>query len=644
MPASTLYGYDLECCLGIGRQAQAGRWDDPAARWDATVWDQPDTTLGDWVDVTCHIPDTVRFEAGSDASIGVVVQWEAATCAFQLAGDTWDPWTGPYAGVVGPQTPVRWRWRESSLVPGPPGPVDGVNLATNPAFESGTLAGGWFSNNPALYPLAVDTAAPIGGTTSAMCTRAANPADGAAASIAAGSGVGARFPCTAGTPITAAVDFRAERGPRKAEMYFQYFNAAGTSLGVGGRGFTITNTVAGQTYRVSRTDTPVASAAFCSLVVNVYTMSGLATAGERVWFDNLRVGGSATDTAYFDGDTPDTPTRSYEWTGTPKASTSQTRPGSMAARPWEPLFWGAVQDGGWQWDARQLVASVACTDPTADLAAFTGDARPWHGAGDTAAARVGRILDMTRWPASARDITPGGVPLVATELAGEALGQLQEVADTDLALMWVRRDGRLAYRPQGRVNPGTPGGRLVVCVEDPDDLAVVDLGGADFSPLANSAAVRGGTVPATVDGTEDYVPPYVVAVDEGSISRFRARQAKLDLLHDTAARPDWSGLVASMIVAGQAWPSMAPHDATLGIVSGDLRVPGVLFSLEPDTTFHVVDTGGRVWVCSVAGWDVDVSFWDCSGVLHLSDITATTGGMWDAARWDYERWGLGEVS
>lgn len=426
MPAHTTYGYDLELCLGIGRQQDAGRWDE--ARWGAVVWDQPDTSFGDWVDVTCSVPGTADFAAGSGYTAGVVVQWEAATCTFQLLGAEWDPWNGPWAGQLGAQTPVRWRWKRSA--------------------------------------------------------------------------------------------------------------------------------------------------------------------------------------------DPD----------------------------WLPLFWGAVQIGGYQWDPRTLTASVACTDPTADLAVFTGDARPFVGSGETASARISRILDIARWPTAARDITAGGVKLVPTDLEGEALGQLQDVADTDLALMWVRRDGRFAYRPQGKVNPGPIIGRIVVCPDEVADLQAIDMSRAEFEPVTNIAAVRGGVQPGTPPDGEDFVPPYVTVEDAGSVARFRGRQGKFDLEHDTALRPDWSGLVAQLVVAAQAWPSMAPAQAVLGLASGDERVPAVLFSLEPDNAFEVVDTGGRTWLCEASGWEFTVGFNSCGGTLYLADVTNMTGGQWDSAGWDQDRWGLGQVS
>ena len=97
MPARTLYGIDIEVALGIGRQADWGVWD--SGTWDVDVWGDPDTALGDWVDVTCQVIDGLQLSARARTQAdGVVTRWEAATAVFTLLGDDWDPWAGPYAG------------------------------------------------------------------------------------------------------------------------------------------------------------------------------------------------------------------------------------------------------------------------------------------------------------------------------------------------------------------------------------------------------------------------------------------------------------------------------------------------------------------------------------------------------------------
>lgn len=418
MVAHTAYGYDLELALGIGRQAVAGVWD--AGRWDTSVWAQTDTTTGDWVDVTCDVVSPFQLAAGTSENQGIATRWEAASCAFTLAGDDWDPWGGPYADLLGPQIPVRWRWR----------------------------------------------------------------------------------------------------------------------------------------------------------------LTGATT--------------------------------------------------------WSPLFYGATIDAGWDWDPRTGTAEVVASDATADLATFAGAKQAPVGAGETAAARVTRWLDYARWPTDRRDVTAGGVTLVDTDMSGKAWEKLLDVADTDVALLYVDRAGRLVYRPSGRTQVTALTGALVACPtpDYPAGVQVVDMGRGAPAPVVNMVSVRGGT---PTDGDD---PPYATVTDEGSVVRYRAHRAGYDLEHDTAARPTWSQTVAQLVVAAQAWPSSAPHELTLGLVSQDARVPGVLFGLEPGQAFRVVDPGDRVWLEQVAGWDLEVGFDTCGGHLYVTDVTRWAGAWWDTAEWDHNRWTL----
>lgn len=101
-------GIDVEVCLGIGHRYGAGLWD--SGFWDFNEWSQPDTAMGDWVDVTCQTFDGINLAAGTGAD-GVVTSWEAATCAMHLIGADFDPRSGPWRGVLGPGLPVRVRWR-----------------------------------------------------------------------------------------------------------------------------------------------------------------------------------------------------------------------------------------------------------------------------------------------------------------------------------------------------------------------------------------------------------------------------------------------------------------------------------------------------------------------------------------------------
>ena len=64
-----------------------------------------------------------------------------------------------------------------------------------------------------------------------------------------------------------------------------------------------------------------------------------------------------------------------------------------------------------------------------------------------------RVANAALW-AGGYDVTAGGTVLQGTTLDAGAWTELLEVADTDLALLWVTRAGVLAYRPRGRVGQG----------------------------------------------------------------------------------------------------------------------------------------------------------------------------------------------
>jgi hypothetical protein len=121
--------------LAVGRAADAGAWG--TSRWDQARWGTSDTTLGDWLDVTCDVLDDLRLSAGSNVGDGVTRRWESASAAFTLDGPQWDPWNGPHVGIIGDRTPVRISWRapaRSSLL---------ARLASRFGIRTAPRAGGW---------------------------------------------------------------------------------------------------------------------------------------------------------------------------------------------------------------------------------------------------------------------------------------------------------------------------------------------------------------------------------------------------------------------------------------------------------------------------------------------------------------------
>jgi hypothetical protein len=434
MPAVTGYGVELLVELAIGRAVDAGLWG--TARWDQARWGTSDTTLGDWLDVTCDVLDGLRMTSGSNTDDGVTRRWESASVAFTLDGDQWDPWDGPHAGIIGDRTPVRVSWRAPAVI-----------------------------------------------------------------------------------------------------------------------------------------------------------------------LERLEVFGV-----------------------------------HVAPGAWSPAFTGYVATRGYRWDPGAEQAQVQCVDGTSVLVASDRVAVAPVGAGETSAARVARVAAAALWPGPV-DVTAGGTPVQATTLELPAWDELLQVADTDLALLWITRAGALAYRPRGRVGQGARlSGRLVVCEQNVDDVAVMTMGRNQPSVTRNRVTIARRKDP-TIGGD---TPAAAVRDDRESIARYQAHDFKrTDLWHTLDG---WSDTVAQAVLADGAWPSLAPGQAVLDTITGDVLVAPLALSLEPDMTFDVVDVAGTVYRQAVTGWDVEISNGELEALLFLEDVSRWTYvGYWGAAHWGVDRWGLGGV-
>jgi hypothetical protein len=251
---------------------------------------------------------------------------------------------------------------------------------------------------------------------------------------------------------------------------------------------------------------------------------------------------------------------------------------------------------------------------------------------------VQRIAAAALWP-GALDVTAGGTPLQGTTLDAPAWDELLQVADTDLALLWITRAGALAYRPRGRVAIGTVlAGRLVVCPAGPGDVQVMTLGRNQPSVTRNRVEIAR----RKDESNPDDVPVVARLANQQSIARYQAHDFKrTDLWH---VDDGWSTTVAQAVLGTGAIPSPAPGELALDTVTGDPRVPALLLTVEPDMTFDVVDDGGRTYRQAVVGWDMAVSHDGIEAVLHVEDITRwTSAGHWGTGHWGVERWSIGGI-
>ncbi|GAA1766259.1 hypothetical protein [Streptomonospora arabica] len=106
-----------------------------------------------------------------------------------------------------------------------------------------------------------------------------------------------------------------------------------------------------------------------------------------------------------------------------------------------------------QWD----IAWTEPNDSTA-TATFTDAFKPFGnrelspadgapvGDGEDAGARVERLLDAITWPDQDRDIAVGDTTLQGTDLSGDVLSQLREIAETELGEIYIDGAGHVVFR------------------------------------------------------------------------------------------------------------------------------------------------------------------------------------------------------
>ncbi|MFF4779405.1 hypothetical protein ACFY05_41980 [Microtetraspora fusca] len=111
------------------------------------------------------------------------------------------------------------------------------------------------------------------------------------------------------------------------------------------------------------------------------------------------------------------------------------------------LFRGYIDswDITW-WDPDDSEAVLQVTDAFKVLANYQRPATSPVGHGELSGARITRILDSINWASSDRIISPGNTSLQPTTLEGEALAELQLVADSDLGEFYVDGSGRVVFR------------------------------------------------------------------------------------------------------------------------------------------------------------------------------------------------------
>lgn len=112
-----------------------------------------------------------------------------------------------------------------------------------------------------------------------------------------------------------------------------------------------------------------------------------------------------------------------------------------------PVFRGFVDQWDVDWVANvHSVVTVPATDGFKVLANKRRSAVTPVGAGETTGARINRILNSAGWPVADRVIATGNSTVQATDLSGDALSELQQVAETELGELYINGSGQVVFR------------------------------------------------------------------------------------------------------------------------------------------------------------------------------------------------------
>lgn len=112
-----------------------------------------------------------------------------------------------------------------------------------------------------------------------------------------------------------------------------------------------------------------------------------------------------------------------------------------------PLFSGTIDS--WLPEHRypdQAVVVITATDQLGSFAGSNRGALAPTGAGATSGARIGAILDNVGWPSGARNIDTGTATVAATDMSGNALDEMRNVATAEVGDLWATADGKIRFR------------------------------------------------------------------------------------------------------------------------------------------------------------------------------------------------------
>ena len=297
-----------------------------------------------------------------------------------------------------------------------------------------------------------------------------------------------------------------------------------------------------------------------------------------------------------------------------------------------PIYTGFVRTVTETDDGGESTVAITTTDALSFLGDANGLEQASQGGGESAGARLTRIMDQAALPALVdRDLDTGVATMQATTLAKGALEEAWLTADSDGGVLWATAAGVIRY-----VDPA-------------------GIGAPEFSePIATFTDETGGglcPISFTVTTDRDHVKNVVsvaraggtavTVTDPVSVARHGARSTqRTDLIHQSDA---WSTTVAGFMLA-----RLSNAEVTVSPIDGVATDDDDWFALA-----HQVDLGSRVELVRARfgqvldvlatvdgiGHNITLDQWTvslkCAPGEQVQGYTRWDSGVWDVSFWDH---------
>lgn len=306
-----------------------------------------------------------------------------------------------------------------------------------------------------------------------------------------------------------------------------------------------------------------------------------------------------------------------------------------------PIAYGAPEEwkNSYPSNGRNAIATIECFDPLSDqIAGINREPVAAVGAEEFSGARISRILTSAAYT-GATAIDPGLSRMQATTLEGNALAELNLVADSEGGVLYVERDGTITYLD--RASPVTLSRSVTSQVTFGNNTSANEVPFGDPVPSASGSRLVNRIAYARVNGSVQ------VRQDTASQTRYgRTRSAsRTDLICnddlevvsvaelDLAIRKDVEDRIEQFTVTPILYPSIAwPRVLARRIrdrVTVVTTVPVSGFTQTNDSFIERIQHNISV---------LDASWTVTFGVGPRTAWSTLTASRWDTGTWDSMRW------